>query len=166
MAMISCMRGDLRVALELSKDGYEKNPEVPQAQLYYAYFLFCNDHHEKSYSIFDRLIMEGSGTIFEPMGKFLKFAFQGKKSLALDSLSDDSKTKLKLDCEWSWLVADGFALIGEKEEALNWLESIVNSDFINYPLLNQHDPYLINVRGEERFKTLIKRVKIAWEDFN
>jgi len=166
MAMISCMRGDLRVALELSKEGYEKNPEVPQAQLYYAYFLFCNDHHEISYSIFDRLIIEGAGTIFEPMGKFLKFAFQGEKSLALDSLSEDFKAKLKLDCEWSWLIADGFALIGEKEEALNWLESIVNSDFINYPLLNQYDPYLINVRGEERFKTLIKRVKIAWEDFN
>jgi TolB-like protein len=166
MSMISCMRGDLRVALELSKEGYEMNPEVPQAQLYYAYFLFCNDHREISYSIFDRLITEGAGTIFEPMGKFLKFAFQGKKSLALDSLSDDFKRKLKLDCEWSWLIADGFAFIGEKEEALNWLESIVSSDFINYPLLNQHDPYLINVRGEERFKAIIKRAKIAWEELN
>jgi hypothetical protein len=100
------------------------------------------------------------------MAKFLKFAFQGEKSLALDSLTDDSKAKLKLDCEWSWLVADGFALIGEKEEALDWLESIVNSDFINYPLLNEHDPNLHNIRSEERFKTLIKRVKIAWRGFN
>ena len=128
--------------MDWSKGGFEKNPEVPQAQLYYAYFLGCNNQTEKSYAIFDKLIADGAGTIFVPLGMFLKYAFQGDKSRALDSLTFESKAKLKQDCEWSWLMADGYALIDEKDEALNWIESIVDSDFINYPLLSQHDPFL------------------------
>ncbi len=164
MALVSLTRGNLGLALEWSKGGFEKNPEVPQAQLYYAYFLGCNNQTDKSYAVFDKLIADGAGTIFAPLGMFLKYAFQGDKSRALESLTFESKTKLKQDCEWSWLMADGYALIDEKDEALNWIESIVNSDFINYPLLSQHDPFLENIRDDKRFRALIERVKNAWEN--
>ena len=37
--------------------------------------------------------------------------------------------------------------------------------FINYPFLNEYDPFLENIRREERFKKLMKRVKHEWENF-
>lgn len=75
------------------------------------------------------------------------------------------RSKMRKDKEWSWLMADGYALIDEKEEALDWLEYIVSSGFINYPLLSKHDPFLENIRGEKRFKQLMERVKQEWESF-
>jgi hypothetical protein len=31
--------------------------------------------------------------------------------------------------------------------------------------LNEYDPLLENIRGEERFKKLMKRIKHEWENF-
>ena len=46
-----------------------------------------------------------------------------------------------------------------KNEALYWLENAVNLGFINYPFFNDYDPLLDNIREEERFRKLMKRVK-------
>jgi non-specific serine/threonine protein kinase len=58
-----------------------------------------------------------------------------------------------------------FSLLGEKNEALDWLENAVNRGFINYPLLAEKDPWLANLRGEDRFQKLMERVKYEWEHF-
>jgi hypothetical protein len=46
-----------------------------------------------------------------------------------------------------------------------WLEISINLGGINYPFLNEYDPLLENIRGEERFKKLMERVKYEWENF-
>jgi len=56
-------------------------------------------------------------------------------------------------------------LIDEKDEAIDWLEEVVKWGFINYPFLNEIDPFLENIRSEPRFKKLMKRVKHEWENF-
>jgi disulfide oxidoreductase YuzD len=62
-------------------------------------------------------------------------------------------------------MADFYGLLGDKEKALDWLEHAVKRGFINYPYMNEYDPYLENIRGEPRFKELMKRVKAEWERF-
>lgn len=166
MALASCTRGELALALEWSKAAYEKNSDVPQVQFYYAYFLACNSHREQSYRILDRLIADRAGTIFAPLSSFFKYAIQGEKTRALDSLSGEIKTKLRQDPEFSWQIADGYAMIHENEEALSWLESLVDLDFINYPLLSEHDRFLENLRKEPRFGKLMEKVKFKWERFD
>ena len=58
-----------------------------------------------------------------------------------------------------------FAVLDEKKEALDWLENAVNRGIINYSFINRYDSFLANIRGEERFKKLMKRVKYEWEHF-
>jgi hypothetical protein len=62
-------------------------------------------------------------------------------------------------------MAHGYALIDEKEKALDWLENAVDRGFIAYSFLISHDPFLKNIRGEERFEKLMERVKYEWEIF-
>jgi hypothetical protein len=62
-------------------------------------------------------------------------------------------------------IADCYSLIDEKEQAIKWIEHSINRGMINYPLLSEIDPFLENIRGEERFKMLMERVKFAWENF-
>ena len=47
---------------------------------------------------------------------------------------------------------------------MNWLERAIDLGFINYPYLLV-DPFLENVRSEERFKKLMERAKYEWEHF-
>ena len=71
----------------------------------------------------------------------------------------------KRDAGFSFLASEVMALFGEKKESMDWLENAVNRGFINYPLLAEKDPFLANIRGEERFKKLMERVKYEWEHF-
>jgi hypothetical protein len=48
---------------------------------------------------------------------------------------------------------------------IKWLEHAINRGMINYPLLNDLDPFLENLRGEKRFKELMEKIKIEWENF-
>ncbi len=43
--------------------------------------------------------------------------------------------------------------------------SYANMGIMGYPYLQDHDPYLENIRGEPRFKDLMERVKSEWEHF-
>ena len=69
------------------------------------------------------------------------------------------------DFSYSLSIAECYSLINKKNEALNWLENTVDRGFINYPFLNEYDPFLENIRGEKRFKKLMERVKNEWENF-
>jgi hypothetical protein len=69
------------------------------------------------------------------------------------------------DFQSAYWKTECLALIGEKELAIEWLEQDVNLGMSNYPLMNELDPFLANIRGEERFKKLMARVKYDWEHF-
>ncbi len=52
------------------------------------------------------------------------------------------------DAYWSHHVAMMYASLGRDEEAMRWIEQAVNVGFINYPMLAEHDPYLMRLRGQ------------------
>ncbi len=81
------------------------------------------------------------------------------------TLSDGVKHYLWVDPDLPWMVAGLFAVMGEKAEALRWLEHAIDRGWINYPLFAEHDPLLENIRGEERFNKLMDRIKPEWERF-
>ena len=69
------------------------------------------------------------------------------------------------DPEWPLWAAGYYSLINEKEEAFKLLDHTIDRGLINYPLLSEIDPFIENIRGEERFKKLMERVKHEWENF-
>jgi hypothetical protein len=48
------------------------------------------------------------------------------------------KEDLRRDCAYSLITADIYALLDEREQALDWLENAVNRGWTNYPDLKQH----------------------------
>ncbi len=88
---------------------------------------------------------------------------KGDRQAALDLLTGGFREWCWRERAWSACTATALALLDEKEEALDWLEHAVDSGNINYPLFSEKDPWLENIRGEERFKKLMERVKKEWE---
>jgi non-specific serine/threonine protein kinase len=114
--------------------------------------------------VLDRLVHDNQGTVFMPLGLLLRNAFSN--SGMNDILSQTQKAKLRMDCEWSWLVADAYSTMGNKDESIDWLEHIVQRGFINYPILSQYDPFLENIRNESRFQRLMAFTKDEWDKVN
>ncbi|MFQ5652033.1 MAG: hypothetical protein ACE5IY_19040 [bacterium] len=87
------------------------------------------------------------------------------KEKTCQEMTPDFQETCQRDPTFGHHLAGIFSLLDEKDEALIWLEHAVNSGFINYPLLAERDPFLENIRGEERFQKLMVRVKVEWENF-
>jgi non-specific serine/threonine protein kinase len=97
-------------------------------------------------------------------GLLLKYGLLKDRAKAFREMTPDFQKTCKRDPEWSYYVALMLSLLEAKAEALDWLENAVNRGFVNYPALGR-EPFLANIRDEERFKKLMERVKYEWERF-
>jgi hypothetical protein len=97
-------------------------------------------------------------------GLLLKYGLLKERDKAFQVMTPEFQETCKRDYAWSYNVGSSLSLLGAKSEALDWLENSVNRGFINYPFF-ERDPFLDNIRGEERFKKLMERVKYEWEHF-
>ena len=159
------MEGRFDLALEPYHKGYQMDTENPVFRWVYGWILAYNQRLKDAYSLFDQNVTDTPQYFFTRLGLFFKYALQGKKTKALQSVTPELQITAKRDSVYSWIIATCYALLDEKEKALDWLENAANRGFINYPFLSEYDPFLENIRGEERFKQLMERVKYEWEHF-
>jgi len=157
--------GQFDLALEPGRKYYQIEPENPAGQYWYALLLAYHNNFDEAFSIIDRGVNATPNNAFTKMGLLLKYALQKDKKRTFEVLTPDTLRIAQKAGPMSHMIAQAFALLYEKEEALKWLENAPNYGMINYPLLNEKDPFLQNIRGEERFKKLMERVKYEWEHF-
>lgn len=157
--------GRFEEAAALVEDVYEKDPDNRVLALYYGLVLAYNRRFGEASVLIDRFAEDGRGDYLERLSLFMKYAWEGKRVEATGIMTPDFEAKTRRDVQYSGFVAGGYALLGDKEKAMDWVEHSVNRGFINYPYLNEIDPFLESVRGEKRFKELMRRVKYEWEHF-
>ena len=163
-ALMHLFEGEIDLALEVSDRLNQLSQGVPPVQFMYAVVLAYNRHLDDAYAVFDHNHKTHPENVFSQLGIFFKYALQGEKTKALQSINSLILDWSKRDFTNPWTLVIGLSLIDEKEEALNWFEEWVNLGCVNYPLFSK-DPFLENIRGEIRFKKLMKRVKYEWENF-
>jgi len=143
---------------------YQADPTSPLAQTSYSLSLAYNGKRDEALAVIDRMRKDNSNNVMTAFSLLLKFALLSNQESALRLITPDFRKTCSRDFEWSYWVANRLSLAGAKKEALDWLENAVNRGFINYPFL-KCDPFLDNIRGEERFKKLMERAKYEWEHF-
>jgi hypothetical protein len=140
-------------------------PGMPLAQLAYAFGLVYDGQIGEANHCIDVLERDAAQSVWTQLGQFLRHSLKGDKRQAVESVTDRLRAATKWNEYYPLMMADCFAMIDEKDEAIDWIEEAVKWGCINYPFLNEYDPCLGNVRGEERFKELMVQVKQAWENF-
>jgi len=155
--------GRLDLAFELlSKDP----PPDPPGLLDYAWFLVSRKRLKEAEDIVESHIQDPERNLWWQLYALLKFAARGDREGFSRLLNPDLLYTVKRDPQYSTFLADYYALLGEREKALDWLENAVDRGFINYPYLNTYDPYLADLRGEARFRELMEKVRLEWERFD
>ncbi len=142
------------------KRGYEMDPHAPLSKWTYLIGLAWIGTREEVDTVTNELVQLAPGWIYTHHALFLKHALRGERDLALQYDTAELKLEAKHDLHFALHVAHCYALIGEKEKALDFLEHSVKMGMINHPFLSRFDPMLENLRGEERFKKLMDHVKI------
>jgi serine/threonine protein kinase/cytochrome c-type biogenesis protein CcmH/NrfG len=157
--------GQFSLALDPFRKWYQSDPENPSREFIYALTLAYNNSFDEAFSIIDQSAKVDPNNVLSKFGLLLKYGLLKDRERAFQIMTPDFRKTCQRDGVWSYFVADAFALLDEKKEALDWLENAVNRGFINYPFINTYDSFLANIRGEERFKKLMERVKYEWEHF-
>jgi non-specific serine/threonine protein kinase len=157
--------GQYNRALQGFREFHELYPENPIGQFYYALGLAYENQMDEALVIIDKHMDRDPDNAFTKTGLMLKYALLGDREKAFEEMTPHFQNTCRRDCTLSHHLAGLFALVDAKNEALDWLENAVNRGFINYPLLSKRDPFLENIRDEERFKKLMERVKYEWEHF-
>jgi len=157
--------GQFSTALDAFRKSYQSNPENPVRRFEYALLLAYNKAFDEAFSIVDQSAKATPNNVGTKFGLLLKYGLLKEKEKAFQIMTPDFRKTCRRDWVWSYFVTLGFALLGEKDEALDWLENAVDRGFINYPFISKHDIFLDNIRGDERFKKLMEHVKYEWEHF-
>jgi len=161
------MRGELEDASSaLRKLRAMMGDEGEFLDVFTAYLWMWQDRQSEALALIEGLIEGDMPDLFTEWGRFLKHAFQGEGTEALEALSEETREFLWNDPETVWMTASALALTSLKTEALDWLEHAVERGWTNYPLFSENDPLLESIRGQERFKDLMVRVKREWEVFD
>jgi TolB-like protein/tetratricopeptide (TPR) repeat protein len=158
-------QGNFEEALFYFSKMYKLAIGNPVVILIYGRALALANKFEESIKILNKATEISSDLWLIQLSIFFMYALQKKKTKALKYVSEDLRTKAAGDEMTPLWMAECYALIGEKEEAINWLQILVGWGFINYPFLNEINPFLENIRGEKRFKKLMEKVKYQWENF-
>jgi tetratricopeptide (TPR) repeat protein len=156
--------GRFEAALEPIQDFYRSNSEFMGNQWL---FILVNTYlfrQEEAISGIDKLGKDVPDNNHSRLFSLLKYSLLGDKS-KLISLDSDLEKWAEKDSSYAYLIAQCFSLVKEIEKAIDWLEISINLGGINYPFLNDYDPLLESIRGQERFKSLMKKVKYEWENF-
>jgi len=159
------VEGRLESGLGFYAKGYEMDPENPLARLFYAWNLAWNGRVDEAGSIIDLLAKHSPQSVLAQAGLLLKHALRGDRAGALKAVSGELEAAARWVEFLSRMMAQGYALIGLKDEALDWLENATRRGFINHPFLSRLDPFLENLRGERRFLRLMDEVRVRWERF-
>ena len=157
--------GEYSLALPLWQKLNDIYPENPLARFYLAATMVYLDQLDSAFSMIDQSVSATPDNAFTKLGLMLKYAKMGDKDKTFSEMTPDFQKTCHRDITFSHHLAGIFSILGEKSEALAWLENAFDRGFINWPLLAEKDPWLANIRDEPRFKKLMERVKYEWEHF-
>jgi len=162
--VVEILDGQFNQSVGLLRKGYKLEP-IPFLKWWIAKGLAYNNELKEACELLNSVSIEAPGTHWAQMALFFMHAILGEKSKALEVITDELINMMKDDELYTLWTAESYALIGQNEESIEWIEKGLHSHFINYPFLSEIDPLLENIRGEKRFKKLMERVKYEWENF-
>jgi non-specific serine/threonine protein kinase len=158
------MEGNLKAAIEPYRQMFEMDPSNPMARLFFVWVLILNRRHDDV----DALLTFPSDqrdTLPARLSFFLANAAMGRPHEAQAELTLQIEAIARATDVFPRFLAQGFALAGVRESAIQWLQVAIDRGFVNYPFLALHDPSFAALRADTAFKALLETARRRWELF-
>jgi len=155
---IAQAESSLRRALELSERG-------SPARTYVGFLLAMLGGREEAVRLLDHVATALGNSPYGSLSAFLARALQGDADAAVRHVTP----LLEQSARWveylAWMLADGYALIGHRDDAVRWLTRAMGQGFINDPIRSTLDPLLESIRGDADYQALMQQLHRRWQAF-
>jgi tetratricopeptide (TPR) repeat protein len=143
----------------------ERDPANPVARLFLVWVLVLNDRMRQAATIVKTCPADAHDTLAAQLMRFLAAAPRSEPGALRAMLTPQVESAAAASDVFPRILAQGFALAGDRRAALRWLTIAVERGFINWPFLAHHDPCLRQLRRERGFRELLDRVRGRWRAF-
>ena len=164
--MVALYEGNGAEGVEGFYDWFRLEPQNPASVFFFTLALVYAGRSEEAIKIIDQNIHTDWEDNFTKQSLLVKYCAEKNTQKIEDLVSGEFEKTLRHDTQTNYFASALFANAGMKNKALEFLEQAVDNGFINYPLMAEKDPLLHGVRGTERFKRLMTKVKYEWENFD
>jgi non-specific serine/threonine protein kinase len=162
---VALLSGDFERALGPFEEALRGEPSNQMLRLAFAQALVMKGDTERANEGLESLAKDNPGDFFAQLALVLHAGLAANLEAIRANLTESVSAAASGDMNYAWLVAQAWALGGNVDECLYWLQLAVDHGFINYPMLSRYDPTLASVRDEGRFQTLLESARKAWDAF-
>jgi TolB-like protein len=159
------MEGNLEAAIEPYRQMFEMDQSNPMARLFFAWILILNRRYDAVDALLQSCPPDQRDTLPGRLSFFLANAAMGRSHEAQVRLTPEIEAVARATDLFPRFLAEGFALMGERESAIQWLTVAIERGFINYPFLSRHDPAFEALRSDSAFTALLETARQRWERF-
>ena len=162
---VELLEGNLESALPGYRRMHRMDSGNPVARWFLAHTLGRCGRRGEAVTLLNQIRRDTPDTTFARHALFFQHALERDRDAALAAATPHLLAEARWDQHASWWMASAYALIDERNAALDWLSNASNLGYNNYPFLSRFDPYFESLRRDERFWQLMTRVKARWEEF-
>jgi hypothetical protein len=135
------------------------------ARLFFAWVLILNRRHDEVDALLKSFAPDQHDTLPARLSFFLANAATGRTREAEAELTPQIEAIARATDVFPRFLAEGFALAGARESAMQWLRIAIDRGFVNYPFLAHHDPTLKALHGDSASEALLQIARHRWEQF-
>jgi serine/threonine protein kinase len=142
----------LRPLLQLGRELHLDNVTLDYAA---AEMLALTGDDQAAIGALDALARRHPGSFFGYLASFLSAALRGDRETSLALLQDHIAAPARVDIQYSIEVANGLSLIGEAEQAIDWLENGIRRGFTCRAYFSSRNLLLANAQKHPRFQEVL-----------
>ena len=158
--------GDPAGALPSHERAVELDPRSTICRVCDAVALTAAGRETEAASQFEWLERQPKNDALAALAMRLRRGLTGDRAAVLAPPSPAERAMGESDEYWSYLMAAGYALVGEDDQSLDWLEHAVKvRGWIDHVYFTRYDRFLENVRSTPRFQGLMASARERYARF-
>jgi serine/threonine protein kinase/Flp pilus assembly protein TadD len=148
--------GDPAGALPSHRRAVELDPRSTICRVCAAVALVAAGRQAEATSLFEWLERQPADDHLAALAVRFRQGLTGIRAAVLSPPSAAERAMAESDEYWSYLMASAYALVGETDQALSWLEHAVTvRGWVDHVYFSRHDRFLESVRPTRRFQELM-----------